>query len=85
LENKQRFPFPGYSLSDILCVHYTGVSPPKRGRNRLFDPAVYKNRFFRSVLLPGLTSVARFERKDAYFMGSHYIAFATINLRHVIA
>ena len=61
----------------------------KRGRKRLFNAEVYKRRFtsersfawmdkFRALLL-------RFERRDAYFMGSHYIAFAMINLRHVLA
>jgi transposase len=61
----------------------------KRGRKRLFDAEVYKRRFssersfawidkFRALLI-------RFDRKDAYFMGGHYIAFAMINLRHVLA
>lgn len=62
---------------------------PKRGRKRLFDPDIYKHRFssersfawidkFRALLI-------RFDRKDVYFMGSHYIAFSMINLRHVLA
>jgi transposase len=62
---------------------------PKRGRKRLFDPDTYKHRFssersfawidkFRALLI-------RFDRKDVYFMGSHYIAFSMINLRHVLA
>ena len=61
----------------------------KRGRKRLFNPDVYKRRFtcersfawvdkFRALLI-------RFERKDAYFMGGHFIAYAMINLRHVVA
>ncbi len=61
----------------------------KRGRKRLFNPQVYKLRFtsertfawvdkFRALLL-------RFERKAAYFLGGHYIAFAMINLRHRLA
>lgn len=60
----------------------------KRGRKRLFDAEVYKRRFtsersfawvdkFRALLL-------RFERRDAYFLGGHHIAFAMINLRHLI-
>lgn len=59
---------------------------PKRGRKRLFDKEVYKRRFvaersfawvdkFRGLLV-------RFERKDAYCLGAHFIAFAMINLRH---
>lgn len=59
----------------------------KRGRKRLFNSDVYKHRFtsersfawidkFRALLV-------RFYRKDAYFLGAHFIAFAMINLRHV--
>jgi transposase len=55
----------------------------------LFNPEVYKRRFtsersfawidkFRGLLL-------RFERRDAHFMGGHFIAFAMINLRHLFA
>ena len=62
---------------------------PKRGRKRLFNPEVYRHRFasersfawidkFRALLL-------RFDRKDVYFMGGHYIAFMMVNLRHVLA
>lgn len=62
---------------------------PKRGRKRLFNPEIYRHRFasersfawidkFRALLL-------RFDRKDVYFMGGHYIAFMMVNLRHVLA
>ena len=62
---------------------------PKRGRKRLFNPAIHKHRFtnersfawvdkFRALLV-------RFDYKDAYFFGAHCIAFAMINLRHVFA
>lgn len=62
---------------------------PKRGRKRLFNADIYKRRFtsersfawidkFRALLI-------RFDRKDAHFLGSHHIAFALINLRHVLA
>ena len=61
---------------------------PKRGRKRLFNAEVYKRRFtsersfawidkFRALLI-------RFDRREAYFLGAHFIAFAMINLRHVI-
>ena len=61
----------------------------KRGRKRLFSADVYKRRFtsersftwidkFRALLL-------RFDRRDAYFLGAHFIAFTMINLRHVIS
>lgn len=60
----------------------------KRGRKRFFDEEVYKRRFtsersfawidkFRALLL-------RFDRREAYFLGAHFIAFAMINLRHLI-
>jgi len=60
----------------------------KRGRKRFFDADVYKRRFisersfawidkFRALLV-------RFDRRDAYFLGAHFIAFAMINLRHAI-
>ncbi len=59
----------------------------KRGRKRFFNKDVYKHRFtsersfawidkFRALLV-------RFYRKDAYFLGAHFIVFAMINLRHV--
>lgn len=62
---------------------------PKRGRKRLFNAELYKQRFtsersfawidkFRALLI-------RFDRKDANFLGGHYIAFAMINLRHLFA
>ena len=62
---------------------------PKRGRKRLFNPDVYKHRFtsersfawidkFRALLL-------RFDRRDTYFLGAHFIAFAMINLRHILS
>ena len=61
----------------------------KLGRPRLFNEEVYKRRFtsertfawidkFRALLL-------RFDRRDVYYLGGHHIAFAMINLRHVIA
>jgi len=60
----------------------------KRGRKRLFALDVYKRRFtsersfawidkFRALLL-------RFDRLDVYFLGAHFIAFAMINLRHIL-
>lgn len=59
----------------------------KCGRKRMFCDEVYKRRFvsersfawidkFRALLL-------RYDRRDAYFLGGHHIAFAMINLRHV--
>jgi hypothetical protein len=61
----------------------------KRGRKRLFNPTAYKKRFacertfawidkFRALLI-------RFDRQAVYFLGSHFLAFALINLRHRFA
>ena len=61
----------------------------KRGRKRHFNQHSYNNRFaiertfawidkFRTLLL-------RFERKDAYWLGFHLLAFTLINLRNVVA
>jgi len=59
----------------------------KRGRKRSFNAEVYKRRFtcertfawvdkFRALLI-------RFDRKEVFFLGAHFIVFAMINLRHV--
>ncbi|MCU0499371.1 MAG: hypothetical protein MUF87_18630, partial [Anaerolineae bacterium] len=56
---------------------------------RLFNRDVYKLRFtsertfawidkFRALLV-------RFDPKAAHFMGAHYIVYALINLRHLLA
>jgi hypothetical protein len=61
----------------------------KRGRKRHFNRDAYKNRFviertfawidkFRTLLI-------RFERKDTYWLGFHFLAFTLINLRPVLA
>jgi transposase len=61
----------------------------RRGPKRLFHLEVYKRRFssertfawidqFRALLI-------RFDRNAAHFMGAHYIVYALINLRHLLA
>jgi transposase len=61
----------------------------KRGPKRLFAAQVYKLRFssertfawmdkFRALLV-------RFDRRVAHFMGAHYLVYALINLRHLLA
>lgn len=60
----------------------------KRGRKRLFNKSIYNKRFssertfawvdkFRALRL-------RDDRKDANFLGGHHLAFAMINLRHLL-
>jgi len=78
-----------HGLSPNIAENKRNRKKPKRGRKRLFKPDVYKHRFtsgrsfawvdkFRALLI-------RFDRKDAYFMDAHFIAFAMINLRHTFS
>ena len=61
----------------------------KRGRKRYFNPDVYKHRFVSERTFAWIdkfkTLLVRFERKAAYCLGFHHIAFALINLRGLIA
>jgi len=61
----------------------------KRGRKPLYNPEVYKGRFVAERSFAWIDKfkrlLVRFERKDAYFLGGHYLAFAMINLRHILA
>lgn len=72
-----------------ICENPRNRKTLKRGRKRLFDATVYKQRFtsersfawidkFRALLI-------RFDRKDAHFLGAHHLAFTLINLRHLFA
>ena len=61
----------------------------KRGRKRLFKAQVYADRFCAERTFAWVDKfkrlLIRFERFDACFLGAHYLAFALINLRHVLA
>jgi transposase len=78
-----------YGLRPNIAENQRNRKFPKRGRKRLFNPDVYRHRFpsertftwvdkFRALLI-------RFDRKDVYSLGAHPIAFAMINLRHLLA
>jgi transposase len=60
----------------------------KRGRKRHLNPEVYTRRFVSERTFAWIdkfkTLLIRFERKAAYCLGFHHIAFALINLRHVL-
>jgi transposase len=62
---------------------------PKRGRKRLFDPAIYRHRFEQEHVFAWIDKfralLSRFDRKAAHFLGGHFIAYALINLRHSFA
>ena len=77
-----------YGLVPNIDENRRNRKKPKRGRKRLFNAEVYKRRFicersfawvdkFRALLI-------RFDRKDVFFLGAHFIVFAMINLRHVL-
>jgi transposase len=72
-----------------ICENKRNRKQTKRGRKRLFNASVYKQRFtsersfawvdkFRALLI-------RYDRKDANFLGAHHLAFSLINLRHLFA
>jgi transposase len=61
----------------------------KPGPKRLFNKDVYKHRFVSERSFAWLDKfrhlLIRFDRKDVYFLGAHFIAFAMINLRDKFA
>jgi transposase len=60
----------------------------KPGPKRLFNKQVYKHRFVAERSFAWIDKfrhlLVRFDRKDVYFLGAHFIAFAMINLRHLL-
>jgi len=72
-----------------ICENKRNRKQTKRGRKRLFNALIYKQRFssersfawvdkFRALLI-------RYDCKDANFLAAHHLAFALINLRHLFA
>jgi hypothetical protein len=61
----------------------------KRGRKPLFNDSIYHRRYATERTFAWIDSykrlLIRFERKDDLFLGAHHLAFALINLRHVLA
>ncbi len=61
----------------------------KRGRRRLSNSEMYKQRFVSERIFAWIDKfralLIRFDRKDVYWLGAHYLAFALINLRHRFA
>jgi transposase len=66
-----------------------GRQQPKRGRKRLFNAEVYVGRFCAERTFAWVDKfkrlLIRFERRDVYFLGAHYLAFTLINLRDILA
>ena len=60
----------------------------KRGRKRLFNKAIYNNRFAVERMFAWVDSfkrlLIRFERVSCFFLSLHFIAFSMINLRNLI-
>ncbi len=78
-----------HHLIPNICENQRNRKQTKRGRKRMFDASIYRQRFtsersfawidkFRALLI-------RFDRKNANFLGAHHLAFALINLRHLFA
>lgn len=78
-----------YKLIPNIAQNTRNRKRAKRGRKRLFNAFVYKQRFtsertfawidkFRALIL-------RFDRKAVHFLGGHYLAYTLINLRHKFA
>ena len=72
-----------------IAVNTRNQQKVKRGRKRLFNATIYKQRFtsertfawidkFRALLV-------RFDRLAQLFLGGHYLAYTLINLRHILA
>lgn len=77
-----------YGLIPNMAENKRNRKKVKRGRKRLFNPQIYKLRFVIERTFAWLDKfkrlLIRFERKDAFFLGAHYIAFTLINLRHIL-
>ena len=71
-----------------IAENKRGRKTTKRGRKRHFNRDVYKRRFAIERTFAWIdkfrTLLVRFERKDVYFLGFHYLAFALINLRNLM-
>jgi len=77
-----------YGVIPNIKENPRGRKTVKKGRKRLFDEDIYKNRFtvertyawvdtFKGALI-------RFDRKEEFWLGSNLIAFAMVNLRNVL-
>lgn len=77
-----------YGLVPNIAENKRNRKTTKRGRKRYFDEAIYKHRFVSERTFAWMDKfkalLVRFERKDVYFLGGHWIVFALINLRHLI-
>lgn len=78
-----------HSVIPNIPENSRGRQQPKRGRKRLFNAKVYAGRFCAERTFAWVDKfkrlLIRFERYDVCFLGAHYLAFALINLRDVLA
>ena len=78
-----------YGLRPNIPENPRNRKTPKRGRKRLFNAEVYKRRWGSERTFAWVDTfkrlLVRFERKDIYFFGLHCVAFAMINLRHLLS
>jgi transposase len=75
-----------YGLIPNVAENQRNRKTSKRGRKRLFNQEIYKQRFVAERTFAWVDKfkrlLIRLEREDLYFLGGHFIAFAMINLRH---
>ena len=78
-----------YGLIPNIALNRRNQKKVKRGRKRLFNAEIYKHRFVSERSFAWIDKfralVMRYDRREAYFLAGHHIAYAMINLRHVIA
>ena len=78
-----------HSVVPNIAVNKRNQKAVKRGRKRFFNSVVYKHRFSSERTFAWIDKfralVIRYDRKDVYFMGAHFIAYSMVNLRHVFA
>lgn len=78
-----------YGVIPNIALNPRNQKKVKRGRKRLFNAEIYKRRFVSERSFAWIDKfralVTRYDRREAYFLGGHHIAYAMINLRHVIA
>ena len=78
-----------HKLIPNIAENKRGRKKVKRGRKRFFNEEVYKRRFSSERSFAWIDKfhalLVRFDRKDAFVLASHHIAFALVNLRHIFA
>jgi transposase len=77
-----------YGVIPNIAENRRSRKSAKRGRKKLFDKLIYDRRYCAERTFAWVDTykrlLIRFERNDVHFLGAHHLAFAMINLRHVL-